>query len=83
MEYLSIGIISYLMGSIPFGFLLTKYLIKIVIPIIPDIILGESTNGKTNKDENAIKCKIPNFTNILPNTKYENILIKIVILNLY
>ena len=28
MEYLTVGIISYLMGSIPFGFLLTKFFLK-------------------------------------------------------
>ena len=28
MEYLSIGVISYLMGSITFGFLLTKIFLK-------------------------------------------------------
>ena len=28
MEYLTIGIISYLMGSIPFGFILTKFFLK-------------------------------------------------------
>ena len=28
MEYLTVGIISYLMGSIPFGFLLTKFFFK-------------------------------------------------------
>ena len=28
MEFLTIGIISYLMGSIPFGFILTKIFLK-------------------------------------------------------
>ena len=43
MEYLSIGIISYLMGSIPFGFLLTKFFLKKDIREI-----GSGNIGATN-----------------------------------
>ena len=43
MEYLSIGIISYLMGTIPFGFLLTKYFLKKDIREI-----GSGNIGATN-----------------------------------
>ena len=43
MEYLSIGIISYLMGSIPFGFLLTKFILKKDIREI-----GSGNIGATN-----------------------------------
>ena len=43
MEYLSIGIVSYLMGSIPFGFLLTKFFLKKDIREI-----GSGNIGATN-----------------------------------
>ena len=43
MEYLTIGIISYLMGSIPFGFLLTKFFLKKDIRAI-----GSGNIGATN-----------------------------------
>ena len=43
MEYLLIGIISYLMGSIPFGFLLTKFFLKKDIREI-----GSGNIGATN-----------------------------------
>jgi len=43
MEYLSVGIISYLMGSIPFGFLLTKFFLKKDIREI-----GSGNIGATN-----------------------------------
>ena len=43
MEYLSIGTISYLMGSIPFGFLLTKFFLKKDIREI-----GSGNIGATN-----------------------------------
>ena len=43
MEYLTIGIISYLMGSIPFGFLLTKFFLKKDIREI-----GSGNIGATN-----------------------------------
>ena len=43
MEYLSVGIISYLMGSIPFGFLLTKFFLKKDIREI-----GSGNIGTTN-----------------------------------
>ena len=43
MEYLSIGIISYIMGSIPFGFLLTKFFLKKDIREI-----GSGNIGATN-----------------------------------
>ena len=43
MEYLSIGTISYLMGSIPFGFLLTKFILKKDIREI-----GSGNIGATN-----------------------------------
>jgi len=43
MEYLTIGIISYLMGSIPFGFILTKIFLKKDIREI-----GSGNIGATN-----------------------------------
>jgi len=43
MEFLTIGIISYLMGSIPFGFLLTKFFLKKDIREI-----GSGNIGATN-----------------------------------
>ena len=43
MEYLTIGIVSYLMGSIPFGFLLTKIFLKKDIREI-----GSGNIGATN-----------------------------------
>ena len=43
MEYLIVGIISYLMGSIPFGFILTKIFLK---KDIRDI--GSGNIGATN-----------------------------------
>ncbi len=43
MEYLTVGIISYLMGSIPFGFLLTKFFLKKDIREI-----GSGNIGATN-----------------------------------
>ena len=43
MEYLTIGIISYLMGSIPFGFILTKFFLKKDIREI-----GSGNIGATN-----------------------------------
>ena len=43
MEYLTISIISYLMGSIPFGFLLTKFFLKKDIREI-----GSGNIGATN-----------------------------------
>ena len=43
MEYLTIGIISYLMGSIPFGFILTKTFLKKDIREI-----GSGNIGATN-----------------------------------
>ena len=43
MEYFSIGIISYLMGSIPFGFILTKIFLKKDIREI-----GSGNIGATN-----------------------------------
>ena len=43
MEYLAIGIISYLMGSIPFGFILTKIFLKRDIREI-----GSGNIGATN-----------------------------------
>ena len=43
MEFLTIGIISYLMGSIPFGFILTKIFLKIDIREI-----GSGNIGATN-----------------------------------
>ncbi len=43
MEYLTIGIISYLMGSIPFGFILTKIFLKKDIRQI-----GSGNIGATN-----------------------------------
>ena len=43
MEFLTIGIISYLMGSIPFGFLLTKFFLKKDIREI-----GSRSIGATN-----------------------------------
>ena len=43
MEYLTIGIISYLMGSIPFGFILTKIFLKKDIRVI-----GSGNIGATN-----------------------------------
>ena len=43
MEYLIVGIISYLMGSIPFGFILTKILLKKDIREI-----GSGNIGATN-----------------------------------
>ena len=43
MEYLTIGIISYLMGSIPFGFILTKFFLKKDIRKI-----GSGNIGATN-----------------------------------
>ena len=43
MEYLIVGIISYLMGSIPFGFILTKFFLKQDIREI-----GSGNIGATN-----------------------------------
>ena len=43
MEFLTIGIISYLMGSIPFGFILTKFFLKKDIREI-----GSGNIGATN-----------------------------------
>ena len=43
MEFLTIGIISYLMGSIPFGFILTKIFLKKDIREI-----GSGNIGATN-----------------------------------
>ena len=43
MEFLTIGIISYLMGSIPFGFILTKIFLKKDIRVI-----GSRNIGATN-----------------------------------
>ena len=43
MEYLTVGIMSYLMGSIPFGFILTKTFLKIDIREI-----GSGNIGATN-----------------------------------
>ena len=43
MEFLTIGIVSYLMGSIPFGFILTKTFLKIDIREI-----GSGNIGATN-----------------------------------
>ena len=44
MEYLIVGIISYLMGSIPFGYILTKILLKKDIRQI-----GSGNIGATNE----------------------------------
>ena len=43
MEYLIVGIISYLMGSIPFGYILTKFFLKQDIRQI-----GSGNIGATN-----------------------------------
>ncbi|MBD1166828.1 glycerol-3-phosphate acyltransferase, partial [Pelagibacterales bacterium SAG-MED07] len=59
MEFLTIGIISYLMGSIPFGFILTKIFLKKDIREI-----GSGNIGATNaldKNEQTNKVAINFF----------------------
>ena len=53
MEILIVGIISYLMGSIPFGLLLTKIFLKKDIREI-----GSGNIGATNALEQGIKSLV-------------------------
>ncbi|MFL2893090.1 MAG: hypothetical protein ACJZ8F_06460 [Candidatus Pelagibacter sp.] len=41
MDYYLVALLSYLLGSIPFGFLLTKIFLKKILGILDQVILEQ------------------------------------------
>ena len=79
MEYLIVGIISYLMGSIPFGLILTKIFLKKDIREIGSGNIGTTNVLRTGKKSLAVATLVLDllkgyFSIIITFTYFENLI---------